>query len=319
VKTTDIGEFGLIERLAALLPKGAPPELVAGIGDDTAVWRVGERCLLATTDTMVEDEHFDELAEWPDVGWKILAVNLSDIAAMGGTPLFGLVTIGVRPKMRVEALDALYTGLAECAERYGVAIVGGDVVRARQVSVTVALLGEARMAGRRPLVLRRGGAKVGDAIAVTGTLGDSAGGLRQMQQGEAPDKRLRRRHYRPEPRLAEGQAAVRAGLRCAIDVSDGLLQDLGHVCEQSGVGAVVRWEDVPVSKELLAAYPRKAAEMALTGGEDYELVLVGRRAVLSRLPVTIIGETVEGSGVRVLDLDGAEVEFASPGWDALRL
>lgn len=317
VKASDIGEFGLISRLVSGLPD-EPAELIVGVGDDAAVWKAGDRYLIATTDTMVEGEHFDEMAGWDDVGWKVLAVNLSDIAAMGGTPLFALTTVAVRPRMKVDALDELYAGLAACARTYGVTVAGGDVVRARQFSVTVALVGEATARGRRPLLLRRSAAKVGDAIGVTGTLGDSAGGLRQLMQGGTLDGLLRQRHFRPEPRLAEGRLAVEAGVRCGIDVSDGLVQDLGHICDMSGVGALVRWEDLPVSHALEAAYPKRARDMAATGGEDYELVLTGRRSVLNRLGLTMIGEIVEGEGVQVVDKDGDEIEFEFPGWDQLR-
>ena len=195
----------------------------------------GEQVLLATTDTLVEGVHFlPEFAPWADVGWKALAVNVSDIAAMGGEPLFALVTLALPPESEVAFAEELYGGLMECAREYGVTVAGGDIVRAPQVSVTIALIGRAQMREGEPLLMRRDGAKAGDVIAVTGTLGDSAAGLWRLRKGATEEDALVRAHLRPLPRLAEAQEAARAGIVCAIDVSDGLMQDLGHICEMSG-------------------------------------------------------------------------------------
>jgi thiamine-monophosphate kinase len=180
----ELGEFGLIERLAAVVGAEVPADLILGIGDDAAAWWVGEQVLLATTDTLVEGVHFlPEFAPWVDVGWKALAVNVSDIAAMGGEPLFALVTLALPPGSEVAFAEELYGGLMECAREYGVTVAGGDVVRAPQVSVTVALIGRAQMREGEPLLMRRDGAKAGDVIAVTGTLGDSAAGLWRLRKG----------------------------------------------------------------------------------------------------------------------------------------
>jgi thiamine-monophosphate kinase len=324
---SEIGEFGLIERLASILGREAPADLIVGIGDDAAVWRAGDQYVIATTDTLVEGVHFPAAAaSWADVGWKALAVNVSDIGAMGGEPLFALVTLALPAETAVDDIDALYRGLSECAAEYGIAIAGGDIVSAPQVAVTVALLGRAQVSGGEPLLLLRGGAKPGDAIAVSGTLGASAAGLRRLREGAQESDRLVRAHMRPSPPLSLGQEAARGGLLCGIDVSDGLLQDIGHICEKSGLGALVRADSVPVSPDLTSAYPDDALRLACTGGEDYELVLVGDRGRIERagavsgVSVAIIGEMTDDpkKRVRLVDGGGNEIDFGASGWDHLR-
>jgi thiamine-monophosphate kinase len=222
-------------------------------------------------------------------------------------------------------MDALYAGLAECAGEYGVTVVGGDVVSAPQTAVTVALIGRANVREGAPLLMRRDGACAGDVIAVTGTLGDSAAGLRRLRDGVTTADALVRAHLRPQPPLSLGREAARAGIVCAIDVSDGLIQDLGHICEASGLGADVRADAVPLSRPVRSTYPAEALALACGGGEDYELVLVGRRDRVEALAeanagaISIIGEvTGEQRGrVRLLDSAGAEVAVSGGGWDHL--
>ena len=328
MKVSDIGEFGLIERLTAALGAQPADDLVIGIGDDAAVWRSGDSYVIATTDTMVEGVHFlPDATPWADIGWKALAVNVSDIGAMGGEPSFALVTLALPPQTDVQDIDALYAGLRECAQAYGVTIAGGDVVSAPQVSVTVALLGRAQAAQGEPLLLLRSGARAGDVIAVSGSLGASSAGLRRLREGAPPaEDALVRAHARPSPPLSLGQEAARAGIRCGIDVSDGLLQDIGHVCEMSRLGAIVNADAVPVAAALRAAYPGDALRLACTGGEDYELVLVGEREKIEQLrassdvPLTVVGEIVEDPAcrVRLLDANGNEINFGPAGWDHIR-
>lgn len=323
---SDLGEFGLIDRLAAAVGARRPPDLILGIGDDAAAWRLGDAVLLATTDTLVAGVHFlPECTPWPDLGWKAMAVNVSDIAAMGGEPLFALVTLALPPDLPAAAVDGLYGGLEECAGEYGLAIVGGDVVRAPQVSISVALLGRALVdEGGRPLLLRRDGARADQAIALSGPLGDSAAGLRRLREGAPADDPLVRAHLRPRPPLALGREAARRGIPCAIDISDGLLQDLGHVCRASGLGAVLRAAEIPLSAELRSAYPQEALALACSGGEDYQLLLVGPREVLGRLegqgPLAIVGEMTPDPEhrPRLLDREGREITPAAAGWDHLR-
>jgi len=323
VDVSDIGEFGLIERLAKAVGASRPESLIVGIGDDAAAWRVNDAIVLATTDTLVEGVHFlADRTPWADLGWKALAVNASDIAAMGGEPQYALVTLALPPQTPVQDVDELYEGLRECAREYGVAIAGGDIVRAPQVAITVAVLGQAGIdAEGQARLMRRDAARAGYAIAVTGTLGASAAGLRRLGEGAPPDDPLVQAHLRPRPPLALAQQAAAAGVPCAIDISDGLLQDLGHVCEMSGLGAVVRAEAVPLSDELRSAYPDDALALACAGGEDYELLLVAPEETLRAQPgLTVIGEMVESDEqrARLVDGSGNEMRLPAAGWDHLR-
>ena len=333
---SDLGEFALIARLQeelgdqreALAMQAAGSRLLLGIGDDAAVWTSAAPAQIATTDTLVEGVHFPPGAPWSDLGWKSLAINVSDIVAMGGTPEYALITLALPGQFRVEDALDFYRGLAEAGRHFGVVVAGGDVVRAPQFIVTVALSGRPSMAGDgTPLLLRRDGARAGDAIAVGGHLGDSAAGLRLLTSSvDCPPEaaeHLRRAHLRPDPPLELGRAAVAAGLRCAIDISDGLAQDLGHVCELSGLGAVVHADRLPFSDHLRRAFPEEATALAATGGEDYELLLTGPAATLEELqgrvktPLTVIGEMVaeEPHRPRFLDSRGHEMALAETGWD----
>ena len=335
MKVSELGEFGLIARLAEALAAqpaaDSASRLAVGIGDDAAVWRVDGGALIATTDTLVAGVHFlPKRTPWRDLGWKALAVNVSDIAAMGGTPEFALVTLAVPEDTQVESIDELYAGLAEAAAAYGVAIAGGDVVRSPTFLISVTLTGRAEVDGAgEPLILRRNAAQAGDLVAVTGHLGGSAGGLRALRQGE-PDTEASRslieRHLRPQARLQAGRAALAAGVRCAIDVSDGLLQDLGHVCQASGLGAVVRGDKLPIDPALGHARDLgQALRYAAAGGEDYELLLIGGQEQLEAagrqadVPITVIGEIVVDAEqkVKLLDESGREIALPSAGWDHL--
>ena len=332
MKVSDLGEFGIIERLRALLASHDAPDsagrLAVGIGDDAAVWRTDGGAIIATTDTLVAGVHFlPERTPWRNAGWKALAVNVSDVAAMGGTPDFALVTLGLPADTPVAEIDELYAGLAEAGEAYGVSITGGDIVRAPTFFISVALMGYASVdASGEPLVMRRSAAQAGDLLAVSGSLGGAAAGLHALQQGCAGMEALIQRHLRPLARLQSGRTAREAGVRCAIDVSDGLLQDLGQICRASGVGATVRRDALPIDPALAAAFEaEEALRYAVAGGEDYELLLAGGRDAIeaaarsSDVPLTIIGEIVADPERRVTLLDASGRELAIPeGWDHLR-
>lgn len=335
VKVSELGEFDLIERLAELLASHGTAafsdRLAVGIGDDAAVWRVDSGAAVATTDTLVAGVHFlPEHTPWRDLGWKALAVNVSDVAAMGATPEFALVTLALPEDTQTEHVEELYSGLAEAAEAYGVVVAGGDVVRAEVVVITVALCGRAEVDDSgEPLVLRRNAAQAGDLVAVTGCLGGASGGLRALRESAESEaaRSLIARHLRPQARAQAGLAALRAGIRCAIDVSDGLLQDLGHVCRASRVGAVVWRDKLPVDPALAQAFDEEEAlPCAAAGGEDYELLLVGSQRQINKLsqavdvPVTVIGEMVidPRCEAKLLDESGREIKLAAAGWDHLR-
>ena len=284
IKLQEVGEFGLIELLARELgPSVDDPRLIAGIGDDAMAWREGTEVLLATTDALVEDVHFRlGTTSWQDLGWKALAVNLSDIAAMGGRPDYALVTLGLNERVQVEDAQALYRGIRALAERTGCAVVGGDVVNSpHSVIIGVTVLGRTLRGPGGPLPpLLRSAAAVGDIVAVAGWLGASAAGLwllshpEAQSRGKAPaQQQALRAHLRPEPLLVEAQHLALAGVRAGMDVSDGLLADLEKLCRASGVAARIDLDALPVQPAVRQAFGEQAVAWALSGGEDYALLV----------------------------------------------
>jgi thiamine-monophosphate kinase len=322
MRVTELGERGLIRRIRRQVgPPG--PGVRVGIGDDAAVLEPTPGAwLLATTDFVIEDVHFRRRDAAPrDVGWKAMARNLSDIAAMGGVPRFALVALACPEGTGTEEIDQLYEGLAAAGGPHGVSIVGGDTAASPGGwIVSVTLLGE--VAGEVPL---RSAARGGDAVAVTGSLGLGAAGLALLEAPRSPElpaqvvDEVRRAHLRPTARIAEGRwLGARQEVHALIDLSDGLAADLGHVANESGVGARVRLERLPVaaSTRLVAeALGLDPVRLAAAGGEDYELLFTadpGRVEELARgllaatgTPATVIGEIVAGPPeVRFLDPDG---------------
>ena len=287
--------------------------VVCGIGDDAAVLPAdGDRCLLITTDTLTEGRHFTRAGISPYLlGKKALAVNLSDIAAMGGEPLAYVVALAAPPEMPAALITALYRGMR--ARAAGVPLVGGDTVAdPERLTLTITLLGTAPATQ----VVYRSGARAGDAIYVTGTVGDAALGLARCGRAAARRSFLVRRHCDPTPRLTAGRALARQGLATSmIDISDGLVADLRHVLTASGVGARVEVDWLPLSR----AYRRECRERpdfyrpALSGGEDYELLFTAAPAAAARIaalaarlavPMTRVGSVTDTAGQLVV-CDGA--------------
>jgi thiamine-monophosphate kinase len=330
-RVSELGEFGLIERFTSLIGDAPRGEIWAG--DDAALVSTTTETLF-TTDVLVEGVDFElAWASGADVGWKAVAVNASDIAAMGGRPTHAVVSLAVPPETPVSVTDAVAEGLIEAGKRWGIALVGGDVSRAPEISVSVAMLGE-----RGPALIRRSGAKVGDALCVTGVLGGAAAGLELLRRGLAgpgPTEgghvsadlaevcvRLARRQLRPEARVDEARVLAAAGIHAMIDVSDGLAADADHLGRASGVG----WSPdagLPVDPDAIAAASLIDAdpdELARSGGEDFELlfacdpgIVEAARAALEEVgtPVSVVGEVRE----RTPDDDAREDR---QGWDHLR-
>jgi thiamine-monophosphate kinase len=309
-------EFQLIEAFTRGAPQGGAGVLL-GIGDDCALLSPprGE-ALVATVDAVVEGVHFDARFPPADVGWKALAVNVSDLASMGARPLWALCALAVPHGADLRRVTRIGAGLARCARHHGVALAGGNVTAARDLSLTVTVLGAvpARAA------LLRSGARPGDLVAVSGTLGEAALGL---EPGAPRAALLRQRH--PEPRVALGRALRGIATAC-VDLSDGLLQDLGHVCAASGCGAQVELARLPLSRAYRTATQGRPDPWALAvaGGEDYELCVAvpprrwARALAASRsagTPLTAIGEFVAGRGVRALKPDGARYHPTRGGHD----
>jgi thiamine-monophosphate kinase len=328
------GEPALIAALSRLFGP-APAEVAVGIGDDCAALALpGPDYLLWTVDTLLEGVHFDlSYFSLPQLGRKALAVNLSDVAAMGGEPLYALLSLGWPPARDPSGALELGKGLAQAAREYGVALIGGDSVASPAgVMVTISLLGRV---GRGEMLQRRG-AKVGDRVYVTGFLGEAAAGLEILKRGLVLDPELQgalcRSHLDPRPQLQAGRVLAGEGLATAlIDLSDGVATDLGHICRASGVGARIPAATAPVSPKVQAAAPLLAVDpldLALKGGEDYQLLFTAPPANTPDLfqafaraglpPPLPLGEIIAGAGVLLATLEG-EKEISGEGFDHFRL
>jgi thiamine-monophosphate kinase len=332
MKVSELGEFGLIDLLAKMVSSSRSSQsephrqLITGIGDDAAVWRDDASIKLATVDSLIQDVHFSlSIISWQELGWKSLAVNLSDIAAMGGMPKYALVSLALPGDTEVEDVTAMYQGMIELAQQYGVAIIGGDTCKAPLVSITVTVLGSPDRN-----ILRRATARPGDSVAVTGYLGDAAAGMEMLTNKLQFDPKvtnyLKEAFCRPRPRITEGQLLVKQGVVTAIDISDGLLSDLRQICKASQVSARVEVDRLPVHPGVRDNFGARARELALAGGEDYELLFTASAEVINKVkkeapcPVTIIGEITAGKPgeLSLLDTSGNPVNLRGIGWEHFR-
>jgi len=326
----EIGEFGLINRIRKSMA-ASDPDLIQGIGDDVAVVDLGNKVLLVTTDILIEGIHFDR--SWIDphrLGKKALAVNLSDIAAMGGTPRYFLISLGLPKNLPLSFISSFYRGLKEGAKRFHVALIGGDTSLSQKIVINICLLGE----GKKGELLFRKGARIGNDLFVSGTLGDAALGLKILQKeglrGRATG--LIGKHLSPCPRIELGHAISGHRLATAmIDVSDGLLIDTTHLLEESGVGARI-WEDrIPLSglyRKWIHAYSKEPYEIALTGGEDYELLFTAPPEIKERISslarslkiaITRVGEILpRKQGLHIIRKDGKDYSPSRLGFQHFR-
>ena len=307
-----MNEFDVIRGISALLPP-APPEVLVPLGDDCAVLEIGDSTWAVASDLLVSGHHFEDWATPEDVGYKAVAVNASDVAAMGGTPRFVLASGGAPgPETALRCSQ----GILEACERFGIYPLGGDTTRADALTVDVAILGEL---ATQPVL--RSGASPGDLLAVTGELGASAAGLLALERGMNGPERLIRRCLRPEPRLGAGRVAARLGATAMIDLSDGLASDVRHVCDRSGLGCIVDLDLLPVNddtRELACSLGHDPEVLAATGGEDYELLICAPGPVLNTLansvevPLTLIGEITQSA---VVFKRGDEPVEGLSGWN----
>jgi thiamine-monophosphate kinase len=296
-----MGEFGLIARITRRLTQGAGVEL--GPGDDAAVLRAPDGRVVATSDLLVEGRHFR--LEWSggyDVGRKSAAQNLADVVAMGARPTGLLAGLGVPPETDVAWVEALYDGLRDECDLVGASVVGGDVVRAPLIIIAITALGD--LAGERPLT--RSGARPGDVVAVRGRLGFADAGLALLTAGLDGPAELIDAHRRPRPPYDAGPEAVRLGATALLDVSDGLVQDLGHIAEASGVRIELDGAALPVPAMLGPG----GRHHVLTGGDDHAFAGTFPPGVPLPTRWRVIGRVVEGTGLIV---DG--VSYDRGGWD----
>ncbi|MCR4410162.1 MAG: thiamine-phosphate kinase [Candidatus Saccharicenans sp.] len=336
LRIEDLGEFGFIARFSRHFLKKLPPG-VLGIGDDCAVipWK-GRKKLLVTTDLLIDGVHFlkDRISAL-DLGYKSLAVNLSDIAAMGGNPRWAFLSIAIPAETEIAWLDEFFRGWRQLARRTGVDLLGGDTTKSRGgLVLNVVILGEADGKHLR----YRSSARPGDIVAVTGNLGDSEGGLRLILKGEEKgrikpeEKYLIRRHYRPRPHLEEGRfLAGQPEVRAMMDVSDGIDSDLRRIMERSDCGVRVFLEQLPISpalKKCASRYHWNLDEVAVAGGEDYCLLLTVAPEKFTGLaekffrrfgrPLPAIGQIAGEKNRLRYFRDGHQVELKKSGYDHFR-
>jgi thiamine-monophosphate kinase len=331
MKVDEIGEFGLIERIRAR-KTAYDEDVIIGIGDDCAILRRGQVLEVLTTDCLVEGTHYQRgWLSMRDIGWKSLAVNASDVAAVGGSPKHALVTLFLPEETTAAEIDELYDGLEECGAATGASVVGGDIVKIHgPFAISVTLSGTCE----RDEVVLRSGARKDDIVVVTGSLGEAALGLRLLKEGAGPCEAnagiaaALGKFRRPSPRLSASRAIVQ-DLRPSsmIDISDGLVSDMWHVLESSKVGAVLDEDAVPVAPgvvEYFGGRTEEALSMALAGGEEYELLFTMSGRLESRLPeladklgigLTRIGKIVAKATGAKLAGAGGEKDLKPGGFD----
>ncbi len=331
----DIGEFGLIHRIHELIKKEGvqAPEVTLGIGDDTASFRPREGYeQLVTCDCVVEGRHYlPDFITPLDLGRRAMTMNLSDIAAMGGGPLYALVSLGLKADMPVADVKDIYRGFIMELNPFGASIIGGNITKTMDATfIDITLIGEVE----QDKLMRRSTARVEDVILVTGYPGQSAAGLKLMLHSK-PTKDLQkhplvRSFNSPSHRIKEGQAVANSRLASAmIDTSDGFLGDLGHICQESGVGALLIQEQFPISEDLRQAALQLKLDpykLFLQESDDYELIITcspehaaqihSTIAAVSDMPVTEVGRTTDAAGDIQLKLpDGSQHPITSVGWD----
>jgi thiamine-monophosphate kinase len=331
----DIGEFGLIARIDDLLKREGvqSPGVSLGIGDDTASFKAKPGYeVLVTCDCVVEGRHFlSRHISAMDLGRRSMMLNISDIGAMGGHPLYALISLGLKNETLVKDIEDLYRGFLLELNPFGASIIGGNLTQSGDgIFIDITLIGEVEE-GR---AVRRSGARPGDVILVTGYPGQSAAGLQLLLQSLASeDHPLVRAYNKPSHRAREGRAVALAGCATAmIDTSDGFLGDLGHICEESKVGALLVQEKFPVSDELREAakiLKKEPRDFFLGDSDDYQLIITCGAKDVERIrssialtyegPVTQVGEvTAPETGLRLLLTDGSEQRLSAKGWDHFR-
>ena len=322
------GEFELIDRIHQLVDRPVEGVLL-GIGDDAAAVRTDPAMItLAATDALVEDVHFRRKYTPADaLGWKAMAINLSDIAAMGGRPKYGLVSMALPKDWSLEEVERLVRGMDECGKTHGCALVGGDTVLSKGgLYICVTVLGEVKEGS----LVRRGGARAGDLLCVTGCLGGAAVGFEVLESQKEFDMYPRsvERFLRPAPRIREAASLVEnIGVTSMIDISDGLSSEAGHICAKSGLGCIIDAEKLPVHHETILwaeQHGLSATELAVRSGEEYELLFTVSRKAWEEaetkqtewdFPVTVIGEMTSAEEGMTIQYGDKKKLLLPNGWD----
>jgi thiamine-monophosphate kinase len=312
---SDIGEFGLIHKLRAKC-KSSAEGLIAGIGDDAAAIKNSSGNTLFTSDMMIEHCHFDlSFTTFYQLGYKFLAVNISDILAMGGTPEYFIISLGLPERFNTGDIDELYSGILKIASRFKVKIIGGDTCLSKND-----LILSGTLTGKAKKIITRSGAGIGDGIYVKGTFGDSAMGLHLLKKQRkkvhtfsplTPRLKVIKHHLMPDPTPLK----YTKGVTSMIDISDGLLIDLSHICDESRVGAIIYEKKIPLSKALREVSKRAGLDpfkLALNGGEDYRLLFTSRHKLKTN--AVKIGE-ITGNKRLIIDSKGRKRALKPEGYE----
>ncbi len=302
-----LGEFSLIKEISKRLVF-KDKEVVVGIGDDAAVVKCKDGYQLLTSDGLTEGSHFVD--SWKEVvkelyyylGKKLVNINASDVASMGGEPKFGLVNLALKERFSKEKAIEFYEGINEASKELKVSVVGGNITKSQN------LLFDMFLVGKSSSFMLRSRARPGELVAVSGEVGDSRGGLELLLQGKRKPWKLVEKFLSPKARVREGREVLKLGVKCCTDVSDGLLFNLGTIAESSGVKIEISSSKIPISRELKEVFKEKALNFGLSGGEDYELIITFPEKLIGKieeLGFKVIGEIKEGKGVFV---DGKEVK-----------
>jgi len=330
-----LGEFGLIKHLSQHIETNNA-STVKGIGDDAAVIDIGDKFMLVTTDMLVEGVHFDlGYAPLKHLGYKAVAVNLSDIYAMNGTPTQVTISIGLSNRFSLEAIEELYAGMIACAKKYNVDIVGGDTVSSKSgLIISITALGEVA----KDKIAYRSGAQPKDLVVVSGDLGAAYMGLQVLEREKAvfvstpgvqPDLEgfdyILERQLKPEARNDVGPLLAQLGIQptSMIDISDGLASELIHICDQSKLGCMLYEEKIPIDPTVITAsedFRLDPTLCALNGGEDYELLFtmpIGDFDKIKGNPnFTVIGHMTDEGPAQMMARDGSVHKLTAQGWDA---
>lgn len=304
------GEFALIERL---VKKPASRNIIKGIGDDAAVINVGGKCLVLTTDTLVEGDHFSHKYFTPEqIGKKAVEINVSDIGAMGAEPKFFLVSLVLPKDIDIRIIENIYKGMWQKGRKYKIEIIGGNITHGKQLIIDICMIGEVK---KKNLKLRSA-AKPDDCIFVSGDLGSSAAGLNLFLKNKKGPNQVKKRHLEPEAKFHKVKPFSKY-INAMIDVSDGLASEVLRLCEQSNTGAVIYLDSVPINpatKKAAEICGKKALDYALYGGEDFELVYTVSEKNINKVKGFMVGKITRKKGVR-LYREGREEPLTKHGYD----
>lgn len=330
MRIEDLGEVELIKRIAQWV-KTKDKDVILSIGDDAAVLSLSQdKHSIVTVDTLIEDIHFTTQTISPfDLGYKAIVVNVSDVAAMAGLPRFALICLGIPQGTEVGYVEEVYRGINQASKDYDLTVIGGDTTKSNQLTLAITIIGQVEP----ELLRRRGDARVGERIYVTGELGGSKAGLELILKADAAidetsSSALKKAHYRPQARVLEARIASRNGAKALEDISDGLASEIFHICEQSQVGAKIVSEQIPLAagvREVAELYKEDALDYAFFGGEDYELVFTALRdrgeeirdkiVTETGTKVTDVGEIVSSSNGVVIESSGETNPLTQKGYE----